>query len=88
MGHISAMCQLLVRTVGVGYMGGPHLIILHRYCVFYKLKARTSTSRNSTTGLIVIITLLRWSGAEPAMSPRCACSVVGMLVLMGHFFLF
>ena len=39
-------------------------IKLHRRCVFYKLKARTSTSKMITTRFIAILPLLWCSGTE------------------------
>lgn len=40
--------------------------------VFYKLRARPSTSKMITTHFIVKLSLLWWFGTEPAMPPRPA----------------
>lgn len=45
--------------------------ILH---FFYKLKARTSTSKKIMTLFVARLAVLLWSGTEPAPSPRCACT--------------
>lgn len=55
--------------------GTPHFIALpftvhHRCCVFYKLKARTSTCNKMMTVFMAILALLRWSGTDPAISLR------------------
>ena len=50
-----------------------YFIALHRCCVFYKLKARLFTRKESTTCFIPTRTLLWWSAAECAVSPRYAC---------------
>lgn len=56
----------------------PHFIALdfpalHRCCMFYKAKARPSSSKKITTCFIAILTLLRWSGTKPALSPKYTC---------------
>lgn len=48
-------------------------IVFHRYCVFYKLKARPYTSKNITACFIAILTLLQWFGTESTISLRYAC---------------
>lgn len=45
---------------------------LHRCFIFYKPKAKPSTSKEIMTLFIVIPTLFQWSGIKPAISPRCA----------------
>ena len=52
--------------------GIPYFIGLHRCWVFYKLKARPSTSKNIMACFILILVLLRWSGTQPTISLRCA----------------
>lgn len=41
-----------------------HLILLHRYCIFYQLKARSPTSEKITIHFTAILALLRWSGTK------------------------
>lgn len=42
-----------------------HFIASPRCCFSCKLKARLSTSKNTMTCSIVILTLLQWSGTDP-----------------------
>ena len=42
----------------------------HHRCIFYKLKARPSTSKKIITCFIVILTILWWSGTKPAISSK------------------
>lgn len=46
---------------------------------FFKLKARPSTTKRlrlALTRFTAILALLQWSGTEPAISPRYACTVL------------
>lgn len=49
----------------------------NRCCVFHKLEARPSSSKTIVTRSTGRPTLLRWSGAQPAGSPRAACTLPG-----------
>lgn len=54
-------------------MGIPPFIVLsfvtlHRHCIFYKLRARSFTSKTITVRFIVILTLLWCSGTKPEIS--------------------
>lgn len=62
------------RATGIPYVV-LYFIVPHRR-VFNKLKAKPkpSTSKKMTTRFTVIVTLLWWSGTEPAISPRYACN--------------
>lgn len=46
---------------------------LERCCIFYKVRARPSTSRKMTTCFITILNLLHWSGTEPTVFLRYTC---------------
>lgn len=60
-----------------------HFIVCHRCCVFYKLKARPSTSQKLTTHFIVMFALLWWSGIEVCLHKDKR--LVGWMILV--FFL-
>lgn len=51
----------------------PRFIVLHRCRVFYKLKARPSTSTKVITRFTATRALLGWSGTEPSIPLRYAC---------------
>lgn len=59
-------------TTGMQLFIELHFIALYRCCIFYKVKARPSTSKTITTHFIAKLALLM-SGTEPAISPRYAC---------------
>lgn len=79
---IDSLPQTLRETISrilVLRPGIPCFIVLHKCCVFYELKARPSPKQNDYDSFIAIFALLRWSGTEPALSPRYACIGVGVV---------
>lgn len=69
-----------LETVGI-YKA---LYIALLYCTsqvlhFLQTKGGPSTSRKVTTGFVVILASLGWTGTEPAISRRWACTVLSNL---------
>lgn len=69
--------------------GIPHFIVFcfitfHRYYVFYKLKARPSTSKEVMTRYIVVLALLPWSRTEPIISELCLYLAHTLIPLTRH----
>ena len=67
-------CKVLILSTDI-----PHFIALcftelHRYCIFCKLKVRTSTSKKTTACCMAKLALLQWSAAKPPVSLWYACS--------------
>lgn len=51
-------------------------VVIHKSCVFYKLKARPSTNKKIITHFIAILTLLPSCGTESTISARYTCVLI------------
>lgn len=63
--HSSLIIKVRIKS-GIPHFIGLCFIVLHGYCVFYKLKARSFISKRFQ------IATLQWSGSDWAISPRGA----------------
>lgn len=67
---------------------GFSLLYFTRCCIFYKLKARSPTSKMIAACSVAMLTLLWLSGAEPAVSQRYVCTFfIFWLLPYLHFYI-
>lgn len=55
-------------------IGIPRFILLHKCCVFCKLRTRPSTNKKILTCFIATFSLTWWPETEPTVSLRYACT--------------
>lgn len=57
-----------IRMLGLPHFIVLHFVVLYRCCIFYKLFTNFYTSKRIATHFIAMLTLLRCSGSESAIS--------------------